>query len=181
MIIRKARVEDAPACTQIHIATWQATYRGVVPDDFLDAMPSRFAQRLQFWEGLLNNPEQITYVAEDEEQGVIAGFVNGAPSRHDDPDYPKELQMIYILPAYQQMGLGRKLMSTLAQAFLAEGTTTMWLWVLEGNESGILFYERLGGKYKKNSLWEVSGVKLPERAYVWDDIRPLIAQSDPLI
>src|ERR1700739_3843938 len=100
MIIRKALIEDAPAITQVHIDTWLATYRGIVPDDFLDNMQSRFAQRLANWERWLNNPDQITYVAEDVEQNIIAGFVYGAPSLHDDPAYPYELMLIYILPAF---------------------------------------------------------------------------------
>ena len=36
--IRPARPEDSEAIGRVHIAAWQAAYRGLMPDEFLDGL-----------------------------------------------------------------------------------------------------------------------------------------------
>ena len=44
--VRDAQIEDAPAIARVHVDTWRSAYRGIVPDDHLDAMSyERSAQR----------------------------------------------------------------------------------------------------------------------------------------
>jgi hypothetical protein len=41
--LRPATVADAAAISHIHVESWRTTYRGVVPDAFLDALSARGA------------------------------------------------------------------------------------------------------------------------------------------
>jgi hypothetical protein len=36
--IRRASQSDARAIAEVHVASWRETYRGIVPDAFLDAL-----------------------------------------------------------------------------------------------------------------------------------------------
>src|SRR5258707_8931738 len=111
MIIRPMRVKDVAGIARVHASTWQTTYRGIIPDDCLDAIQEdEWRER---W--LLNlsepRPDTFGYVAENEENGEIAGFVRGGSTRYPELPYRGELYAIYILKVYQGHGLGRRLMS----------------------------------------------------------------------
>ncbi|HEY0754241.1 MAG TPA: GNAT family N-acetyltransferase [Ktedonobacteraceae bacterium] len=174
MIIRQMRVEDAAGLAHVHVKTWRTTYRGIVPDAYLDAISvEEWRER---WLAILRTPEpgRFGYVAEDEARGEIAGFVRGGITRYPDLPYQGELYAIYILPEYQQQGLGRRLVGALVSDLLASGLSNMLLWVFEKNHSSRRFYASLGGKQFKTNSFEIAGVSLLECAYVWDDLTPLL-------
>ena len=37
-IIREAHPNDGPGMAKVHVDTWRAAYRGILPDDFLDGL-----------------------------------------------------------------------------------------------------------------------------------------------
>jgi hypothetical protein len=45
MIIRPMRLEDVTGIARVHARTWQTTYRGILPDDYLDAIQEEEWQR----------------------------------------------------------------------------------------------------------------------------------------
>ncbi|MER6578988.1 hypothetical protein [Nonomuraea sp. NPDC001023] len=51
MRIRKATPADAQAIAEIHVRSWQAAYRGLLPQDHLDGLDP--AARRPGWERLL--------------------------------------------------------------------------------------------------------------------------------
>ena len=55
MQIRRPTVDDAPDIASIHVSAWQAAYRGIVPDAFLDALSvdQREARWSDWFGGLL--------------------------------------------------------------------------------------------------------------------------------
>jgi len=38
MLLRPAEPRDALEVARVHIGTWQAAYRGLVPDEYLDSL-----------------------------------------------------------------------------------------------------------------------------------------------
>ncbi len=46
-VLRNARPDDVGAIAVVHVRSWQATYAGHFPDDFLDALDP--AQRAEGW------------------------------------------------------------------------------------------------------------------------------------
>src|SRR5262245_31616559 len=133
MIIRQMRIEDVAGIARVHVRTWQTTYRGIIPDDYLDAIQEEEWQ--QRWLPGLSQPAPNTfgYVSENEENGEIVGFVRGGTTHYPELPYRGELYAIYILKAYQQHGLGRRLVRALASDFVTAGLSEMLLWVLESN------------------------------------------------
>ncbi len=142
--IRRATVADARAIAQINVAGWQAAYRGIIPDDFLDGMPVAARQvaletRLQSDEG----DAAPAWIAE--RGGVAIGFVSSGPPRDEDVPLPAaEVYAIYVLPDAWRGGAGRALLATAVDDWLVRGATTLTLWVLEANTPGRAFYEAMG-------------------------------------
>jgi len=174
MIIRPMRVEDVAGIARVHASTWQTTYRGIIPDDYLDAI--QIEEWRERWLPTLTTPAPSTFghVAENEENGEIAGFVHGGTTRYPELPYRGELYAIYILKIYQKLGLGRRLMQALARDLLTADLPEMLLWVFETNHASRLFYEALGGQYAKMNTFEIGGTSVNECAYAWMDLTPLL-------
>ena len=164
--IRRARLEDVPGVARVQVDTWRATYRGVVPEAFLEGLSyegqaERWAQGLKTptWPGRL-------FVAES---GEVVGFAAFGPDRASGfPDYTAELWALYVLPAWQGKGLGRALFQEGARLLRAEGHRRMLVWVLKKNPQGRGFYERLGGVLLGEREITLGGTKLWEVAYGFD-------------
>ena len=135
MEVRAARVEDAERIAEIHVRSWQGGYRGLIPQDYLDALDP--AQRVDVWVGRLTGTDwsRSGCLVVTGGDGVLAGFADFGASRDadSDPDQAGEVRAIYLAPDAWGKGSGRGLMSAvlrhLAQAGYAEAT----LWVLDTN------------------------------------------------
>jgi GNAT superfamily N-acetyltransferase len=148
-IVRRAQPGDAAAVAEVHVRTWQAAYREVLPLDRLDAVT--VGQRVPLWERLLANPELSTYVAEQDDR--IVAFVNVGPGR--EPDADGELYAIYALPDAWGTGAARDLMAAGLAALREAGHARAVLWVLEDNPRARRFYEREG--------WTCDGARKEEQ------------------
>lgn len=173
MNIRAAHVADVAAIARVHVASWRATYSGIVPDAYLTPRLS-LERRVQQWQAILDNPNraETVFVATDD-LGQIVGFASCGPSRSPDPIYPDELYAIYLQPETQRQGIGRALVAAVAMQLLQQGSTAMMLWALIANSNGCDFYEHLGGQVIGYRDDDLDGAIIPHVAYGWADIRSL--------
>jgi ribosomal protein S18 acetylase RimI-like enzyme len=163
-MIRRATVDDAAAIARVHIESWRAAYRGIVPQAHLDGMS--LADRTERWEvQLAGDPAVATFVADEGAAGVV-GFANGGPCRSDGLDSDGELYAIYLLPARWRSGLGRLLMRAVVDELRARGMASLSVWVLRDNIA-CRFYEALGGVRAGEREHFVGGACLPKVAYAW--------------
>jgi GNAT superfamily N-acetyltransferase len=151
--VRRATEADALAIATVHVRSWQAAYRGLLPQDHLDGLdPGR--SRTQ-WETTLEAtawPSTGTLVLVDEDASsvpateTIVGFAGLGPTRDhdDDPTSVGELQTLYLDPGVWRRGAG-SLLLTVAQVQLGRaGFDTASAWVLETNVGARTFYEHRG-------------------------------------
>ncbi|MEU0880828.1 GNAT family N-acetyltransferase [Lentzea sp. NPDC005914] len=131
MTVRLAVVSDAPAVALVHVRSWQAAYRGKMPDEMLDNLS--VADRESMWERAI--PRGGVWVALDGDE--IVGFACVGPAREVEGAF--ELYAIYFLPSAWGSGLAEPL----ALAALGDAPDTV-VWVLEDNPRARRFYERLG-------------------------------------
>jgi ribosomal protein S18 acetylase RimI-like enzyme len=170
--IRPAVPEDAEAIARVHVASWQTTYRGIIPDDVLAGLSVE--RRAEMWAraaGQSGREGRSLTVAEDGDR--IVGFAAGGPVQHPDPVYTGELYAIYLLASHQRLGIGRRLVAAVAAALDAGGHRTMLLWVLTANEPARRFYESLGGRAVRDQRTTLGGRDYPETGYGWDDLPAL--------
>lgn len=174
MIVREASLLEAPAIARVHVDTWRTTYRGIVPEDYLEKLS--YEKRERGWKQILSSATdngQFTYVVEDE-SGQIVGFANGGPERTGDSVYRGELNAIYILNTHQRRGIGHRLTQVVTHRLAQADIHSMLAWVLADN-SACRFYEALGGKKVYNKQIERGTAQLNEVAYGWTDTRVIVA------
>jgi GNAT superfamily N-acetyltransferase len=167
--IRLARIDDASGIAHVQVETWRSAYSGIIANEYLASLPKD--DRTLRWTEILKETKQATFVAEVG-RAEIVGFVNGGPEREGRDDYRGELYAIYVLPQWQQHGVGRNLTEALAHWLNKSGFDTMMVRVLSLNPFR-RFYESLGGKLIGKRKVTIGMQTLEEAAYGWDDIRTL--------
>lgn len=168
--IREATVEDAAEIANVHINSWREAYKGLLPQDFLDERALNFKNRYELWKRVTQNPNQVTLVAESTEHGVV-GMVNGTNCRDEDKKDWCEVWCIYLLEKYHGKRIGFNLLKQYFDIHSDKGFSKGYLWVLDNNPT-IKFYEKVGGRYDgRDKEGEISGQKVKELMFVWDEIR----------
>jgi ribosomal protein S18 acetylase RimI-like enzyme len=155
--IRPAQPRDAAAIALIHVRTWQAAYRGQLPETYLRSLDAELDQRTARWERSIANATargQHQLVAE--ESGRIVGFVTFGPSE-DEPVDPEvgEVYAIYVDSGYWDRGYGRDLFAAAVRGLIDAGFGAATLWVLGTNTRARRFYESAG--------WSTDGATKTER------------------
>jgi ribosomal protein S18 acetylase RimI-like enzyme len=167
--IRAANATDAGAIAQVYIETWRNTYAGTLPDRVLVGM-SQQRQR-KSWESAIHGRRETVMVAE--RMGQVVGVGSCGPSRGHNFGYAGEVYTLYVLPDYQNQGIGRRLTVRLFQDLLERGRGSALIWVLAANPSRF-FYENMGGKRigeREEMLW---GERLREIAYGWKNLKAAV-------
>ncbi len=161
--LRPAAPGDALEVAQLHCASWRATYRGIVPDAYLDAMDVEDrARRYDFASPDPSAPATVLGV----NWGGIVGFVTTSASRDPDGAGLGEICALYLHPEHVGRGSGAALLRAGLRALLAVGFTEATLWVLPENHRARRFYERQGfvadGTAK---VFTLAGAEIPELRY----------------
>ena len=141
IILRTVTAADVPAVARLHVAVWQAAYRGLLPDAFLDALSVE--RRANMWRGIVAAEQAPSLVAE--EAGVIVGFLLGGPARDEEAGgMIGEVYAIYVAPDRWGAGVGAALMRHGLASLLAQGYQEVVVWVLRGNVRATNFYRYMG-------------------------------------
>jgi ribosomal protein S18 acetylase RimI-like enzyme len=168
MLIRPAQVEDANAIAAVHVAVWNETYRGIMPDTLLDRM--NVEERARAWAAripALATNRQTLMVADD---GDVVGFAGCGPRRGDHLPSDGEIYMVNLLSRAKRKHIGAKLMHAMAEALEHSNFQSAGLWVLEKNLPARAFYARLGGTQGVTSQEDNDGVMLTDIAILWPAI-----------
>ncbi len=143
--IRAAHIDDAEQIAVMHVRSWQAAYRGAVPQDYLDGLDP--ATRVEGRRRSVRDadwPRSGTLVATHDD-GTIVGFAHIGPTRDDDADGGVgEVYAIYLAPCAWGKGYGRALMAASLAGLTQAGYQQAMLWVLDANARARRFYEAAG-------------------------------------
>ena len=134
LLIRKATIDDADGKGYVHYQSWIETYTGLFPDDYMKSLSLEKSVKLA-----RDYPEN-TYLAIVDDQ--IIGFSSYLESRDEDLVDTGEIMAIYVLKAYQGLGIGKQLMEACYKELSQYATLS--LWVLGSNLLSIQFYEKQG-------------------------------------
>jgi ribosomal protein S18 acetylase RimI-like enzyme len=160
--IRRATDEDSMRVAQVHIATWQRAYCGIVPKEFLDSLSvQRRARNYTF--GASGPDDPSTWIAT--QAGHVVGFVTVGYPKSDSADLG-EVQALYVASDRWRGGVGSLLLNE-AETLLADaGAAAACLWVLEDNERGRRFYEAQAWRHDGGEQTiEIGGHPLVELRY----------------
>lgn len=146
---------DALEIARVHVRSWQAGYRGLIADDFLDGLrPEDRAARYT-----LGDPDPLkpdTIVAID--GAAIFGFVTTGPASAET-DGAGHLMALYVDPDHWRRGVGRRLVERARAELMRRGYREAVLWVLAGNRRAHEFYATDGwvtdGHEAERTVWGI--------------------------
>jgi GNAT superfamily N-acetyltransferase len=171
--VRRATAGDAPGIARVRVDSWRTTYRGMIPDAYLDAMQVDASTAL--WDRVLTAGRNTTSVFVAEHGGEIVGFACGTMLQEPRHGLDAELAAVYLRRELQRAGLGRRLVHAVVEAQRAHGATGLLTWVIAGNKGARAFYERLGGELVVEQPFQWDGMDLVEAGYGWRDLPALAA------
>lgn len=144
LTIRRINKNDYIEVSALLQKTWQEAYKHIFPTDKLMQLPE------DYWVDRLSKKDRHNLVAIIDKQ--IIGTVSWGPNRQNYFQRQiGELMSIYVLPKYQKIGVGRKLLFE-AEKELKKNWSEAILWVLKDNKTAIKFYEQYGWKITNNSF-----------------------------
>ena len=179
--LRRATVADAEAIAAIRIEGWRTTYRGMIPDSYLNEMDMN--ENVLHWRTILQalpvkEDSLCVYVAVSEDE--IVGFVSAMKLPEPKLDKDGEINAIYIRPQWQRCGIGKRMLHKAARSLQAMGCTSCVIWVIDGNSQARNFYEELGGEILIEQDFSWDGLDLTEVGYGWNDLNVMLASADAL-
>ena len=143
--VRRATDGDLRRIADIHVRSWHAAYRGILPDSLLDELS--VPERERNWSALLSddNDRWLTLVAEDS-GGNLTGFCSvETPSRDEGVgEKTAELGAIYVDPRRWREGTGSAILSAALEELGESGWRDVILWVLPENQAALSFYDHFG-------------------------------------
>jgi len=155
--VRDANGSDAPRIAAVHVASWQETYRGQVPDHILDDL--HFVPRREaFWTGVIvASGEGAGLVSVAERDGEIIGIASSGKPRDDDANWSSELYVLYVLADSHGSGAGPLLLDSVL------GDESASLWVANPNPRAQAFYRKQGfvadGAVKNDGIDEIRMIR----------------------
>ncbi|MFJ7182716.1 GNAT family N-acetyltransferase [Lysinibacillus xylanilyticus] len=170
MNIRKAKSQDAQDIGKVHVDSWRTTYKGILPDDFLNNLS--YEQRTELWKKNISDATNYVLVAENVQNEII-GFATGGTRKTNSVPNATDLTSIYLLEEYQGMGIGKQLLKEIFAYFKLKGYEKVFVEVLAENKTRN-FYEYYGAQYVDNTEIKIGGKVLEELIYVWNDIDKVI-------
>jgi len=165
MEIRPASHDDCRAVAEVHVASWQAAYAGILDPVFLAGLS--IDRREESWRQVLSARESELLL------GLVGpsvvGFASFGPSRDADaPSARAELWALYVDPRAWSTGAGRELWQAAHARMQSQGFSTVSLWVLERNARAIGFYTAMGFRVEAGTEkeFELGGAMVREMRMV---------------
>jgi GNAT superfamily N-acetyltransferase len=143
--LRDATPADAHALAALHVASWRAAYRGLMPDEVLAGLS--VPERERSWADRLTSPGPRTAVVVATDAPQLVGFAAVGPplvpADRADPTLG-DLYALYLHPDHWGRGIGAPLHAAALARLVTHGFTHAGLWLLDGNQRAERFYLRHG-------------------------------------
>lgn len=136
----------------VHWKAWQEAYTGLVSQSYLDDFSLEKSTDLAY-----RCPDHIL-VAKDNDK--VVGFVKYGAYRESPIPDTGEIHAIYILKEYYDKKVGYALMRAAIDQLSQYGQIAVW--VLEGNNRAIRFYERYGFQFDGTEKQIMLGAEMTE-------------------
>ena len=164
--IREATINDVPDVADVHVRSWQQSFHGIAPEEYLDSLSVE--KRQQVFAERLSDPTYRMLVAEKPTQGIV-GFIDFGVPKFENHGYSARVFSFYLLPEYQRRGLGRRLFERCFDRMTAEGHKSMCLDTLEMSPYRG-FYEKYGGRIVAHDSHKLGDTEFATVIYGWESL-----------
>lgn len=162
-LIRRRTKEDISGIQKVVTTSWNETYKGIVPDWFLEELKTNEDERIKNIYDSFDENDNNQFVLEID--GQIAGFVNFGKTRDEEYQDCGEIFALYVISKYKGNGFGKKLVEAAKNELKNMGFNKMLIACLKGNPSNE-FYKHIGGIYVKDGLYK--RLQLKENVYYYE-------------
>lgn len=160
-MVRKATQNDSKDIALLIVRSWKAAYKGLIEDDFLSNMSVEMAK--ENWERVISSQNEEDNIFVYEENNKILGIIRfGMPQDKENKKYNAEIHVLYVEPDLKRQGIGSKLFRYAKEIFINQGRNDLIIWCLKGNEQGLNFYKKMGGKVISNRKAIVNNLEVKE-------------------
>lgn len=160
LTLRRATESDLGAVAEIHVESWRAAYRGIVPDSILEDLSVE--DRVATWHDWYSHPGSEVWLALRSDRPVAFSRLLTASAANRGRAGAAEITHLYVLSNAVGGGFGRALFTQMVAEARVKGFGSIELWVLEANERARRFYERFGlrpdGARQSRPKWLGDGV-----------------------
>ncbi len=163
--IRRARSEDAEAIARIKLATWRTTYAPILDPEFLANLTQEGVA--DDWRRRID-AEDVIFV--EEQDGTVRGYALWIALPIDGWPHKNMLAALYVDPAAQGQGVGKRLIATCATWAISAGHTGMMISAFEQNLLALNLYRSLGARDVRKGTYEVDGRGYPDILLAFDDL-----------
>ena len=157
VLIRPWQKEDFPAVRRILWESWIAAYSSFIPEEDLRAYLEATYQTASL--SLLYDSTFIHGLI-GEADGEAVGFARIQFHKNENRLY---LASLYLLPAFQEKGIGGRLLRAAEEKAGAYGLTELWVGVMVQNEAAGRWYKRKGFRFIREEPFRMGRTTVPHR------------------
>ena len=165
--IRSATSDDVPQIAKVHVESWQESFKGIAPEDYLKSMS--VDRRQEVFAERLTNPTYNLLVAEEPDRGVV-GFIDFGTPDFENYGFDARVYSFYLLPEFQRLGLGGRLFENCRRAMSDAGYGSMCLDTLEMSPYR-RFYEKHGGRVVARDSHKLGDAEYATVIYGWESLQ----------
>jgi GNAT superfamily N-acetyltransferase len=184
--VRPACLGDAPALGRVMVETWLAAHRGQMPDEAWQRRVEEWTPDVSArgWARLLSeqaageHPRTVLLLGESR-TGEPVALVLATEDDDDESGATARVKALYVQPDAQGHGVGRLLLTRVAEELVSRGFSRLHIGVLTANRPARAFYEAMGGREVGQRTFDEEGVLLSETVYEWPDLADLCGGAPP--
>ena len=160
-MIKEAELHDAPEIARIIVSAWKSAYKGIIDPSYVDNMKAdRFVEIMK--NNIEQNKESIFLYRENEK---AAGFISG--KLLNNSPYNCEIVGLYVLPEFQNTGIGEKLLRHAMKFYSQLNCRKMIIWTLKGAKNNS-FYINNGGIIAEEKSLNIGDKEYAGIGFVFD-------------
>ena len=164
MEIRKARETDLDNIAELYIANWKETYKGLLPDEYLDSLDLPYGKGK--WSSFLKEDGNHILVAEEDSR--FLGF--GAFTPDCEIDDCLLVYSLHVCPKARGKGVGSALLAAIAEYAADSNFERMSICIVCGNDGAGNLYRKLGAEHYAYFTDDFNGTKSNSEKLVWNTL-----------
>ena len=160
-MIKEAELNDAPEIARIILSAWKIAYKGIIDQSYADNMKAdRF---IEIMENNIQQKKESIFIYRENEKA--AGFISGKLLINSP--YNCEIVGLYVLPEFQNMGTGEKLLGHAMKFYSQLNCRKMIIWTLKGAKNNS-FYIKNGGIIAEEKSLNIGDKEYAGIGFVFD-------------
>ncbi len=139
--------DDCHEAKRVINMVWRDAYKHIFPVEVFDSKDKKLQESSKKLENLLKNNKIFGFIAKNNNKivGVSIGAFQSEYEHYDKLGY-SDLQVLYILPDFQKLGIGSKFFKLITDILKDKNKTKMVICALAENYKARSVYEKWGGK-----------------------------------